>query len=198
MVAALYNANNVVVGHAVGFLAPWSATSLVPLVADTIALFSPSDWPTPWVAAGATNEGYKANVDTSTTTVNIEEQSTPVDERVDSKNMTFEAALAEDTMQSMRLSWGGGPITVTTATATLPATEKMTLTDDSQFYTFVLEMRNQFGLARRIYVPKVSATGSGDVAFRRAADKRAYPLRLTSLVPPSQIQIVNITAPKTS
>ena len=197
MVAALYDGNNVVVGHAVGYLTPWLSTP-TPLIADSAALFDPAAWPAPWVAAGATNEGYKVNVETSTTTITIEEQPTPVGERVESKNITVEAALVEDTMDTMRLSWGGGAVTRAAATATLPSTDKMSLSDDVLYYTFALEMRNFRGLARRIYVPKVSATGSGDVNFRRAADKRAFPLRLVSLCKPSDIQIVDIVAPKTA
>jgi hypothetical protein len=173
MVAALYDANNVVVGHAVGYLAPW-------------------------VAAGATNEGFKVNVDVSTTTITIEEQATPVAEQVESKNMTFEAALVEDTMDTIRLSWGGGTIVSAAATPTTPGTQKMTLSDQTLYYTWAMEMRNFRGFARRIYVPKVSITGSGDVNFRRAADKRAYPMRVVSLCKPSEIQIVDITAPRTA
>ena len=197
MVASLFNPDNVVVGNAYLFLTPWVAGSVEPLIDDSEDLFDPAAWPSPWFGAGATHEGFKINVDTSTTTVNIEEQSTPVAESVESKAIAIEAALAEDTLQSMQLSWGGGDITVAAPSVGVPGTSKMSLSDELQYYTAALEMRNHYGFARRIYIPKVSATGSGDVAFRRAADKRTYPIRFASLCKPTDIQVVEITAPAT-
>lgn len=197
MVASLYNPDNVVVGNAYLFLTPWVSGAVEPLIDDDADLFDPAAWTSPWFAAGATHEGFKINVDTSTTTVNIEEQSTPVAESVESKAIAIEAALAEDTLQSMQLSWGGDDIVVTAPGVGIPGNSKMVLTDELQYYTAALEMRNHYGFARRIYIPKVSATGSGDVAFRRAADKRTYPIRFASLCKPSDIQVVEITAPAT-
>lgn len=195
MAGDLYNADNVVVGHAMLMMTPWVKGAVEPIPADITPLFSPNhaNW-ADWVSAGATNEGFKINVETSTTQITIEEQSTPVGETVESKAIGIEAALAESTMESMKYSWGGGTITTTAAASGTPGTEKMTLTDDIQYYTVVLETRNFNGFARRIYVPKVSVTGSGEVSFRRAADKQMFPVRFASLCKPTEIQIVDITA----
>lgn len=198
MAGALYNADNVVVGEAVLWIKPWSRDVPVEFLPDETDLFDPEPWETAgWTGAGATHEGFRANVETSTTTITIEEQSTPVSERVESKGITFEAALAEDTMESIQLSWGGGQIVTTAAAAGVAATKKMTLSDDVQYWVAVLEMRNFNGFARRIQVPKTSITGSGETSFRRAADKRTYPLRVASLCKPSEIEIVDVTAPAT-
>lgn len=199
MPGVLYDADNVVVGEAYLFLKPWTKVDPPILIPDTTPLFDVDAYETAgWRTAGATHEGYRANVDTSTTTVTIEEQSTPVGEYVESKGVTFEAALAEDTLASMQLSWSGGNITIAPATATLPGTSKMTLTDTIKYWAAILEMRNQYGLARRIFLPKASLTGSGETAFRRAADKRTYPIRVASVCKPSDIDIIDITAPATS
>lgn len=199
MPGVLYDANNVVVGEAYLFLKPWSRTTPPVLIPDSTALFDVTAYETAgWRTAGATHEGFRVNVDTSTTTVTIEEQSTPVGEYVESKGVTMEAALAEDTLSSMQLSWSGGTIVVAAATATLPGTSKMTLTDTINYWAAILEMRNQFGLSRRIFVPKASLTGSGETSFRRAADKRTYPVRVASMCKPTEIQIVDVTAPKTA
>lgn len=199
MAGDFYNADNVVVGHAMLMITPWVKGSVEPLVADSTPLFAPDNaaW-TDWVSAGATNEGFKVNVETSTTQITIEEQSTPVGETVESKAIGIEAVLAESTMESMRYSWGGSDITVTAAGAGQPGKKVMTLTDDIRYYTVCLETRNFNGLARRLYVPKVSITGSGEVSFRRAADKQMFPVRAASLCKPSEIQVVDITAPATS
>lgn len=195
MAGDFYNADNVVVGHAMLMLTPWVKGSVEPNVADITPLFDPdhANW-TDWVSAGATNEGFKVNVETSTTQITIEEQSTPVGETVESKAIGIEAVLAESTMESMRYSWGGGDIVTTAAASGVAGTEKMSLTDDIEYYTAVLETRNYNGFARRLYIPKVSATGSGEVSFRRAADKQMFPVRFASLCKPTDIEVVDIVA----
>lgn len=200
MAGDFYDANNVVVGHAMLMLSPWSAADPVIDLADfdEVPLFTPDNaaW-ADFVSAGATNEGFKVNVETSTTQITIEEQSTPVGETVESKAIGIEAVLAEATLESMRYSWGGGVITVTAAGAGQAGKRSMRLSDDIEYFVGVLETRNFNGLARRLAVPKMSITGSGEVSFRRAADKQMFPIRAASLCKPSDIQIVDITAPAT-
>lgn len=200
MAGSLYDANNVVVGHAVLWLHPW-VPGVAPeaLVPDDTPLFDFAIWELAgWTGAGATNEGFKINVEASTTTVTIEEQSIPVDETLEGKNISIEAALAEDTLESMSLSWSGGVITAVAATPTTPGTRKMNLTNEIKKYTACLEMRNFKGLARRIYIEKMSVSGAGEVTFRRAAEKHTYPVKMVSLCAPEKIQIVDIVAPKTA
>jgi len=198
MAGSLYNANNVVVGHAMLMLKIWTPQDDVLDLADfdDVALFSPNDpaW-ADWVSAGATNEGFKVNVETSTTQVTIEEQSTPVGETIESKAIGIEAALAESTMESMRYSWGGGVISEMAAAAGQVGKRTMRLTDDLTYYVGVLETRNFTGLPRRLGVPKMSISGSGEVSFRRAADKQMFPIRAASVCAPSDIEIVDIIAP---
>lgn len=195
MAGTLYDANNVAVGHAVLWLAPWTPTSSMTIIADDTPLWDVDAWEAAgFFSAGATDEGFKMNVETSTTTITIEEQSTPVLESIEGKTVNIEAALAEDTMQSMQLTLGGGNIVTAAATASTVGTDKMSLADNITNFYACLEMKNSKGLARRVWVPKVSATGSGDIEFRRAAAKRMYPLRLASLCRPDEIEIVDVTA----
>lgn len=197
MAGNFYDADNVVVGHAMLMITPWVKGAVVPMPPDKTPIFTPSDtgWGAPWLSAGATSEGFKANIQTSTTQITIEEQSTPVGETVESKAISIDAILAESTMASIRYSWGGGPITHSAAATQQPAKDTMSLTDDLSYYTVVLESKNFNGLARRLYIPKVSITGSGEVAFRRAADKQMFPITAASLCKPTDIVIVDITAP---
>lgn len=196
MSGVLYDPDNVKVGNAVLMLTPWILGTVAPIPADTVPLFVPGNagWAS-WVSAGATNEGFKVNVDVSTTQITIEEQSTPVDERQESKTIGLEAELAEDTLASVKYAWGGSAITVVAPASGTPGTSKMVLADDVAYWTYCLEMQNKQGLARRLYVPKASLIGSGETSFRRASDKRMYPIRLTTLCRPQDIQIVDITAP---
>lgn len=191
MAGVWYNADNVVVGHAMLMVTPWLTPTVTPNVADSVPLFTPAD--TGWVlwnSIGATNEGFKINVETSTTQITIEEQSTPAGETVESKAITIEAALAESTLEAMKYSWGGGTIATV---AGPPAKRTMSLTDVQTYYTVILETRNMVGKARRIYIPKVSITGSGEVSFRRAADKQMFPVRVASICPPTSIVITDLT-----
>lgn len=196
MAGVLYDPDNVQVGNAVLMLTPWVLGSVEPIVADETPLFTPADtaW-TDWVSAGATNEGFKVNIDVSTTQITIEEQSTPVDERQETKTLGLEAELAEDTLITVKYAWGGSAITIVPASSGVTGTHKMVLQDDVAYWTYILETRNKFGLARRTYVPKASMIGSGETSFRRASDKRMYPVRLTTLCKPTDIQIVDVTAP---
>lgn len=196
MAGDFYNADNVVVGHAMLMLTPWVRGAVLPIVEDDTPLFEPdhTNWGADWVSAGATNEGFKVNVETSTTQITIEEQSTPVGETIESKAIGIEAVLAESTLEAMKYSWGGSDITVVAAAAAVHGKRTMTLSDDIEYYTGVLETRNFNGFARRLYVPKMSITGSGEVSFRRAADKQMFPIRAASLCKPTEIQIVDIVS----
>lgn len=199
MAGAFYDADNVVVGEAMLMVSPWVKDDVATMVDDDTPIFTPADtaW-ADWVSAGATNEGFKVNVETSTTQITIEEQSTPVGETVESKAIGIEAVLAESTMQSMKYAWGGGVITTTSPGVGIWGKKAMSITDDTQYYTAILESRNFNGFARRLYIPKASMTGSGEVSFRRAADKQMFPIRLASLCKPTDIDVVDLTAVPTS
>jgi hypothetical protein len=199
MAGVLYDPDNVVVGQAMLMITPWVLGAVKALPADATTLFTPghANW-LDWVSAGATNEGFKVNVDVSTTQITIEEQSTPVDERQESKTLGLEAELAESTIETMKYGWGGGAITVTAAGVGVYGKRSMVLSDAVAYWTYVLETRNKQGMARRLYVPKASLIGSGETSFRRASDKQMFPIRLTTLCKPEDIQIVDITAVPTA
>lgn len=190
--ADLYDVNNVVVGKAVLWLAPWDAVTPPDPPADTVALFDV--YPSPWKGAGGTDEGFKITIDANTQDINIEEQSTPVARNVDTRTVTIEAALAEDTMQSMQWAYGGNVVTTAAGTGQ-PGKSVLTLNDDLQVWSAVLETKNSFALPRRYFIPKMVSAGSVEVSFRRAAAKRMYPLTLGSICATGDMQFTEITAP---
>lgn len=182
----LYNADNVKVGQIGVWLSPWVAgVTPTALPADTVLPFSAWSTPSGWTSIGGTNEGFKINADTSIIDIKIEEQSSPVAQQVDARSLNLTAVLAEDTLEAMRLSWGGSVITATTGK------RSMTLTDQIQYYTLGADMYNAAGFTRRIYIPKVGVSGSGDVEFRRAAGARLYPVAIKSLCAPTAIQVID-------
>ena len=183
----LYNPQNVVVGLAVGYYAEVGAT-----LPDNDVEFA-GDWGTDWQQAGGTEEGFRLGGSSSSTPHNIEEQPNPVLVTLDNRTLTISAALAEDTLESMRLSFGGGTITTTPGTGGAPTVKAFQLSETVDEFAFGLDMQtvsNAFGrVTRRIIIPRMSGSGDVDVAFRRAASKRLWPLMMTQLSKPSEVII---------
>jgi len=180
----LYNPQNVVVGLAVGYFAEVGAT----IPADTIPFAG--EWGVDWEQAGGTEEGWRLGGDTSTTSHNIEEQPNPVLVTLESRGMNISASLAEDTLESMRLSFGGGTITLNAATGVT----NFRLSEGIEEFAIGLDMQTVAGKTRRIIIPRASGSGSVDVAFRRSANKRLWPVQFAALCKPSEIIIRDIPA----
>lgn len=191
----LYDPKNVVVGLAVGYFA--EVGSALPL--NTIP-FS-GDWGAPWKQAGGTEEGFRLTADMSSTPHTIEEQPNPVLTTLDNRTLSVAASLAEDTLDSMRLAFGGGTITTVVGTGGAPTVKDFALSPNVDEFAFGLDMETYpvtispgvvKRVTRRIIIPRMSGSGSVDVAFRRAASKRLWPLALTQLCKPSEVIIRDI------
>ncbi len=181
----LYNPQNVVVGLAVGYFGEVGAA--LPL--DTIPFAG--DWGSDWSQAGGTEEGWKLGGDMSTTPHRIEEQANPVLVTLDNRGVNISAALAEDTLESMRLSFGGGTITVDP----VAGVDTFQLSDGIDEFAFGLDMQTIGGKTRRIILKRASGSGSVDVAFRRAAGKRLWPVQFSMLNKPSELIVKDIYDP---
>jgi hypothetical protein len=186
------NPNNVVVALASAFVMPWDPD--VPAVgpADSAALGA--DWPDPWVHMGGTDQGWKLTISTKTSEITIEEQATPVDILADGKSMTVAGSLAEDTLQHSLWAYGGGTLTVVAPGVSTYGKTTLSLTDDLEKWALGLETKNLFGRPRRIIIPKAVIAEDVETSYRRAADKRMYPLTGASICPVSEVTIVDITA----
>jgi len=193
--AILYDSQNVVVGEAALFLQVYNPSTPPVWRPDTTALFAAAT--APWVSVGGTDDGFKINLETSTTTINIEEQALPVAETVESRKLGIEASLAEDTLESMIWAWGSGQIATTAAGSGTWGKKTLTLTNTLLIVAAILETRNKFGYARRYNIPRMSSVGGGTTSFRRAADKRMYDLKLSSVCELPEVSIVELTAPAT-
>lgn len=178
----LYDPQNVVVGLAVGYYAEVGAIA----PANTVPFAG--DWGTGWVNPGGTEEGWRLTGDASTQSHTIEEQPNPVLQTLESRTMGIAAALAEDTLESLRLAFGGG--TITTAAA---GVRDFKLSEGIEEFAVGLDMQTVGGVTRRIVIPRASGTGSVDVAFRRSAAKRLWPVQFNALCKPSEIIIRDIT-----
>lgn len=182
----LYDPQNVVVGQAVGYF----AVANTPMPANSIEAFG--DWGVLWKQAGGTEEGWRLGGDSSTTPHNIEEQPNPVAVTLESRGINVTAALAEDTLESLRLAFGGGTITTTAAAGGVGIVEEFTLSDNVDEFAVGLDMLTVGGKTRRIYIPRAAGSGNVDVAFRRSAAKRTWPVAFAALCKPSDIIIRDI------
>lgn len=187
----LYNPQNVVVGLAVGFFAELGSA----LPADTVDFAG--DWGADWEQFGGTEEGWRLGGDSSTTPHTIEEQPNPVLVTLESRGLNLSAALAEDTLESMRLSFGSGTISTVVGTGGAPTVKTFTLSDGVDEFMVGLDMQTVGGVTRRLILPRASGSGSVDVAFRRAAGKRLWPVQFAATCKPSEIIIKELvpTAP---
>lgn len=194
------NPNNVVVGLAAAWIQPWVDGTPAVLPAETI-LYK-GDWSVggtiPWAHMGGTDQGWKLTVSTKTSEITIEEQSTPVDILADGKTLTVAGALAEDDLQHALWAYGGGTLTLTAPGASQIGKTTLSLQDNLDKWALGLETVNRQGFFRRILIPKCVIAEDVETSYRRAADKRMYPLTASSICPISDIEIVDMTAVKTS
>jgi hypothetical protein len=190
----LYNPQNVVVGLAVGYYAEAAADLTLP--ANSVEFGG--DWGVDWQQAGGTEEGWRLGGESSTTSHNIEEQANPVIVVLDTRTLTISASLAEDTLDSMRLAFGGGTITTTAGVAPAPTIKEFKLSENVEEFAFGLDMQtipspiDGKRITRRIIIPRMSGSGAVDIAFRRAASKRLWPMTMTQLCKPSEVVIREI------
>lgn len=150
----------------------------------------------PWVSAGATEQGWQVNWNPTTQNINIDEQQTPVDQQMTDAVLTFVANLSEDTVQS----WGFALNADKTVTA--PSTGifgKTTLRPSRALKRYKVALETQSGIDTpvRWIVEEMTCAANVGSTFRRAAGQRLVPVTFTSVCDIDQIQRVEITAAAT-
>lgn len=178
----------VLVGHASIFTGPENT----PLPDDDEGVGI--DWDTPWVNVGATEEGVSFIVGTDTQDINIEEQSTPVAILVTRRNVRLTFVLSEDTIEHMKLAYGGGTLVTTAAASAVVGKKTLTLSDTLDRLAVGFEGLNPHGFFRRVYVPNVLSLADVTTRYRRAADNRQYAVELRAVCAANQIKVIDKTA----
>lgn len=187
-----YNADNVNVGVASMYVQPYVPASPAALPADSVALGTA--WTGSWVALGASDSGLEFRFSRKTQEIMIEEQVVQVDTETQSLTFEMNVTLAEDTLQTMRLAYGGGVITTTAPGSGTPGIRTLQMSTDLETFAFGFEVQNEVGFWRRYLVPKVKSVGDIKTAFVRAKDKRSYNVSFQSLVAPEQVIVREMTA----
>jgi hypothetical protein len=192
-----YTRKNIITGMAQLYLMPYDATIPAELPPDTEPLGF--DWGDPWEPIGATLEGVTVTFAREATDVRVEEQSTPVDQKTTSAGFTIAMSLAEDTLNTMRYAYGGGVIETVAPTATTPGVQRLRISEEVEHFVLGIEGQApaRTGIAtpwRRILIPDVTSVAEVETGYRRAEQQRVYPATFTSLVPVSEIDIVELNA----
>lgn len=189
---ALYTPTRVIVGMAALMTAPEGTALPVDTIANIDIQTGENAWDTPWTYVGATDDGVTYSFERKTQEINIEEQSTPTDVTTDSATLTIEASLAEETLENMKLAHGGGVITTTAPTATTPGVSVLKLSDTTDRLAVAFVGKNSMGFPLVFYVPIMNSVGKVETKFRRAADKRMYPISLNSICAINDVEIRHI------
>lgn len=180
--------SNVLVGNATLYTAPANTAAPADTLADGAA------WPTPWVHVGGTEEGVNFAVGSDTNDIRIEEQSTPVLVTMNTRNIRILAVLAEDTVEMMKLAYGGGTIATQAAAAGVIGKKTLTLSETLDKLAAGFEGKSPQGFFRRVYIPEIISIADITTTYRRAANNRSYAVELRAICAVSAIQIVDKTA----
>lgn len=186
-----YDRRNVLTGLAAMFLKSADPNVPATLPPNTLPLGDP--WPTDWTPPGATTEGLTFGFSRDSNDIVIEEQPNPVDTRTNGLEFTMDVTLSEDTIETMRIAYGGGVVTTVAATATAHGYQDFRIADEMEDFAFGFEGENQFNLPRRVVVPVVKSVGDIQTAYRRADSQRSYEVSFKSLVALKDVKIRNIT-----
>lgn len=192
--AGQFKTGNVIVGAAAVFIQPYLPGTPPVVPADTVAFVDVTDptstsWPSPWVSVGATKEGITFGGQRQTQNITIEEQSTPAGIYTTSNALAIVATLMEDTLETMKLAWGGGVITTVAPATGVPGTRTLVLSESVGIFSVGFEGKGPEGLWRRVMVPQMQPTANLQTPYRRAAAAREYPITWNAICPISSVVI---------
>jgi hypothetical protein len=196
-----YVRKNIVRGQAALWIAPYSVTEPLVLPADTEPLGF--DWADAvagdplWTPLGASESGATMRFTRETTDISIEEQVNPVDVAVNTLDPRIEITLSEDSLETMRIAYGGGEITTTAPTATEPGIRELNVTQDLEHFTLGLEAENSDKFWRRVLLLDVLSVAEVETSYRRAESQRLYACSFRLISPIEDLVIREMNLPPT-
>lgn len=199
-----YTRKNVIRGMAQIWTRPQDDTAVLP--SNTLAIGG--DWSTPatgnalWTSIGASESGATVRFSRATNDITIEEQLNPVDIATTSIDPRIEVTLAEDTLETMKLAYGGGTITTVAPASGIPGYRELTIAQDIDHLTIGLEGENTKTNAsnvrqwRRILWLDVLSVADVETSYRNAETQRLYAVsfRLVSPISSMLIREWNVAA----
>jgi hypothetical protein len=110
----------------------------------------------------------------STNDISIEEQFNPVDIATTSVDPRIEVTLSEDTLETIKLAYGGGTITTVAPATGVPGYRELTIAEDIEHLTLGLEGMNTKLQWRRVLWLDVLSVADVETSYRRAETQRLY------------------------
>lgn len=184
-----YTRKNVIRGMAQIWTRPQDDTATLP--SNTLALGG--DWAAPatgnvaWTSIGASESGATVRFSRSTSDINIEEQLNPVDIATTSVDPRIEVTLSEDTLEVMKLAYGGGTITTVAPASGVPGYRELTISEDIDHLTLGLEGMNTKTQWRRVLWLDVLSVADVETSYRRAETQRLYAVSFRLVSPISSV-----------
>lgn len=199
-----YVRKNVIRGMAQIWVRPQDDTATLP--SNTLPIGG--DWSVPatgnanWTAIGASASGATVRFSRSTNDIAIEEQLNPVDIATTSVDPRIEVTLSEDTLETIKLAYGGGTITTVAPQSGIPGYRELTISEDIDHLTLGLEGENTKTNAsnvrqwRRVLWLDVLSVADVETSYRRAETQRLYAVsfRLVSPISSALIREWNVAA----
>lgn len=186
-----YVRKNVIYGTAAIWTRPQSDLATLP----SNALALGGDWAVPatgdasWTPIGASEAGATMRFSRSTNDITIEEQMNAVDVTTTALDPRLEITLAEDTLETMRIAYGGGTITTVAPQTGVPGTRELTIAEDIEHLTIGLEGMNTKLQWRRVLWLDVLSVADVETSYRRAEGARLYACSFRLVSPISALKI---------
>jgi hypothetical protein len=186
-----YTRKNVIRGMAQIWTRPQDDTATLP----SNALALGGDWSTPatgnalWTPIGASESGATVRFSRATNDISIEEQLNPVDIATTSIDPRIEVTLAEDTLETMKLAYGGGTITTVAPVSGIPGYRELTVAQDIDHLTIGLEGMNTKSQWRRILWLDVLSVADVETSYRNSETQRLYAVSFRLVSPINQMLI---------
>lgn len=196
-----YDRKNVLRGMAALWVAPYDADDPMTLPGNALALGG--DWANVttgdalWKPVGATESGVTVRFTRETTDVTIEEQVNPVDVATNTLDPRIECTLAEDTLDTMILAYGGGSIVTVAPTGSTVGTQELTISEEITHLTIGMEGVNNKGYWRRALFQDVLSVAEVETSYRRAETQRLYAVSFRLVSPLSEMKIREMNLPVT-
>lgn len=142
-----------------------------------------------WTAVGASESGATMRFSRSTNDITIEEQMNPTDIATTAVDPRLEITLSEDTLETMKLAYGGGTITTVAPTATSPGYRELQVAEEIEHLTIGLEGINAKTKWRRVLWLDVLSVADVETSYRRAETQRLYACSFRLVSPMSDMLI---------
>ena len=188
MAAPAIDTSKILIGY--GYLFTAVADTVEP---DDTVIYG-GDPGTDWTYIGATEEGVTYGFEREVNDHFVEEQSSAVLTTPGNGALSFSAALAEVTIENLKLALGGGTITTIAAAAGVVGKKVLTLSDQYDSFALCFYGKNPLGHYRRIYVPRARSVATLEVANRRNESKQLFNVTFNSNSALADIKITDKTA----